>query len=54
MFDDGLRVALADFIAGILNLQATVVVEKFTHERRAVTYSPVKSPSVSPQCSRLD
>lgn len=40
MFDVRMRAALADFIAGIPNLLTTVVVEKFTQERREVTYSP--------------
>lgn len=40
MFDNRLRSALADSIASIPDLLSTVVVEKFTHERRAVTYSP--------------
>ncbi|MFA4080494.1 hypothetical protein ONA92_02110 [Mycobacteroides salmoniphilum] len=40
MFDTRMQAALADFIAGIPNLLTTVVVEKFTHEHREVTYSP--------------
>lgn len=40
MFDTRMRRAVADFIAGIPNLLTTVVVEKFTQERREVTYSP--------------
>ncbi|RIR09384.1 hypothetical protein [Mycobacteroides abscessus] len=40
MFDTRMRRTVADFIAGIPNLLTTVVVEKFTHERREVTYSP--------------
>lgn len=35
-----MRATLADFIASIPNLLSTVAVEKFTHEHRAVTYSP--------------
>ncbi|WP_195166927.1 hypothetical protein [Mycobacteroides abscessus] len=40
MFDTRLRAALSDFIAGIPNLLSTTAVEKFTQERREVTYSP--------------
>ncbi|ANO06853.1 hypothetical protein BAB75_09400 [Mycobacteroides immunogenum] len=40
MFDTRIRAALSGFIAGIPNLLSTVVVEKFTQERREVTYSP--------------
>lgn len=39
VFDTRLRVALADFIAGIPNLLSTTTVEKFTQERREVVYS---------------
>lgn len=40
MFDTRLRVALADFIAGIPNLLSTTAVEKFTQERHEITHSP--------------
>lgn len=40
MFDTRLRASVTDFIAGIPNLLSTVVVEKFTQERREITYSP--------------
>ncbi|SKS09705.1 Uncharacterised protein [Mycobacteroides abscessus subsp. massiliense] len=40
VFDTRMRAALSGFIGGIPNLLSTVVVEKFTQERREITYSP--------------